>query len=123
MNACNSTLWMGNIENWMSYSYLQELLKSANIHPKRITLKNYQTKRGCAFLEFYNREMAKNVLTECNNKIINGIQLKFNWVRSLEQKYNCSKITKFTVCQKIFLYLLFNNSFLLEISINLYHLM
>ena len=123
MNASNSTLWMGNIENWMSYSYLQQLLKSANIYPKRITLKNYQTKRGCAFLEFYNREMAKNVLTECNNKIINGIQLKFNWVRSLEQKFNCSKITKFTVSTKIFLYLLFNNSFLLEISINLYHLM
>jgi len=102
MNASNSTLWMGNIENWMSYSYLQELLKSANIHPKKITLKNYQTKRGCAFLEFYNREMAKNVLTECNNKIINGIQLKFNWVRSLAQKYNCSKITKFTVSQKYF---------------------
>ena len=115
MNASNSTLWMGNIENWMSYSYLHELLKSANIHPKRITLKNYQTKRGCAFLEFYTREMAKNVLTECNNKIINDIQLKFNWVRSLEQKYNCSKITKFTVSKKIFLYLLFNNSFLLVI--------
>ena len=123
MNSSNCTLWMGNIENWMSYSYLHELLKSANIHPKRITLKNYQTKRGCAFLEFYTREMAKNVLTECNNKIINGIQLKFNWVRSLEQKYNCSKITKFTVSKKIFLYLLFNNSFLLVIQINPYHLM
>ena len=123
MNASNSTLWMGNIENWMSYSYLQELLKSANIYPKRITLKNYQTKRGCAFLEFYNREMAKNVLTECNNKIINGIQLKFNWVRSLEQKFNCSKITKFTVSKKIFLFLLNNNSFLLVILINQYHSM
>ena len=123
MNSSNCTLWMGNIENWMSYSYLHELLKSANIHPKRLTLKNYQTKRGCAFLEFYTREMAEKVLTEWNNKIFNGIQLKFNWVRSLEQKYNCSKITIFTVSKKIFLCLyIFSNSFLLVILINQYHL-
>ena len=102
MNASNSTLWMGNIENWMSYSYLQELLKSANIYPNRIVLKNYKTKRGCAFLEFISKEMAEYVLTEYNNKIINGIQLKFNRVHSLEQKYNYSKITKFTVSQKYF---------------------
>ena len=97
MNASINTLWMGNIENWMSQNYLYDLLKSANIFPKRITIKNYQNKRGCAFLEFYSPEMAKFVLTEYNNKIINGVQLKFNWVHSLEQKYNCLKIPKFTV--------------------------
>ena len=97
MNASIKTLWMGNIENWMSQSYLYDLLKSANIYPNRITIKNYPNKRGCAFLEFYSPEMAKFVLTEYNNKIINGVQLKFNWVHSLEQKYNSSKITKFTV--------------------------
>ena len=97
MNASNNTLWMGNIENWMSQSYLYNLLKSANIYPKKITIKNYPNKRGCAFLEFFSPEMAKNVLTEFNNTIINGVQLKFNWVHSLEQKYNCLKIPKFTV--------------------------
>ena len=97
MNISNSTLWMGNIENWMSYKYLNDLLKSANISPNRIILKNYKNKRGCAFLEFISKEMAEYVLTEYNNKIINGIQLKFNRVHSSEQKYNHSKITKFTV--------------------------
>ena len=97
MNSSNSTLWMGNIENWMSHSYVSDLLKAANIFPNRITIKSYPNKRGCAFLEFFSPEMAKFVLTECNNKIINGVQLKFNWVYSLEKKYNCSKITKFTV--------------------------
>jgi RNA recognition motif-containing protein len=99
MNTSKSTLWMGNIENWMTHSYLYDLLKSSNIYPNKITIKNYQNKRGCAFLEFSSPEMAKFVLTEYNNKIINGVQLKFNWVHSLEQKYNCSKITKFTVRQ------------------------
>ena len=97
MNGSTNTLWMGNIENWMSQSYLYDLLKAANIYPNRITIKSYPNKRGCAFLEFYSPEMANFVLTEYNNKIINGVQLKFNWVHSLEQKYNCLKVTKFTV--------------------------
>ena len=97
MNSSKCTLWMGNIENWMSQSYLFNLLKDANIYPNKITIKSFPSKRGCAFLEFFSPEMAKFVLTEYNNKIINGIQLKFNWVHSLEQKYNCSKIVKFTV--------------------------
>ena len=45
--------------------------------------------------------------TNYNNKIINGVQLKFNWVHSLEQKANFSKITKFTV--RYLYYFFFNN--------------
>ena len=97
MNGSTNTLWMGNIENWMSQSYLFDLLKAANIYPNRITIKNYPNKRGCAFLEFSSKEIAQKILVEYNNKEINGIKLKFNWVHSLEQKYNSSKITKFTV--------------------------
>ena len=67
--------------------------------------------------------MAQYVLTEYNNKIINGIQLKFNWVHSLQQKYNASKITKFTVRKNIIIILFLLISFLLEILINQYHLM
>ena len=88
---------MGNIENWMSHSYLVDLLKSVNIYPNKITIKNYPNKRGCAFLEFFSPEMAQHVLTEYNNKIVNGVMLKFNKVHSLEQKYNSAKIAKFTV--------------------------
>ncbi len=97
MNSSANTLWMGNIENWMSYNYISDLLKTANIYPSKITIKNYPNKRGCAFLEFFSHEMANFVLTEYNNKIINGVHFKFNWVYSLEQKYKCSKIPKFTV--------------------------
>ena len=97
MTTTKSTLWMGNIEKWMNHVYLYNLLKSANIYPNRITIKNYKSKRGCAFLEFFSPEMAKFVLTEYNNKVINGVKLEFNWVHSSEQKYKFSKIIKFTV--------------------------
>lgn len=97
MTSSNSTLWMGNIEKWMDHAYLYNLLKTANIYPNRITIKNYKSKRGCAFLEFFSHKMANYVLTEYNNKVINGVKLKFNWVHSLEQKYQLSKIVKFTV--------------------------
>ena len=97
MTNSTRTLWMGNIENWMTPNYLSNLLKSANIYPNRITIKNYPNKRGCAFLEFLSPEMANYILTEFNKKVINGIELKFNKVHSLEQKYNSSKIIKFTV--------------------------
>ena len=33
---------MGNIEKWMNHVYLYNLLKSANIYPNRITIKNYK---------------------------------------------------------------------------------
>ena len=112
MTSSNCTLWMGNIEKWMSHSYLSNLLKSIKINPKRITIKNYKSKRGCAFLEFSSQELAKNVLDEYNNKKCNGIKLKFNWVHSLTQKYNNNKITKFTVRKN---YFIFQNSFSLVI--------
>ena len=97
MDFSTSTLWMGNIEKWMTHSFLGELLNAANIYPKKIIIKNYKIKRSCAFLEFNSPEMAGYVLTEYNNKIFNGFQFKLNRVHSLEQKYNCSKIIKFTV--------------------------
>ena len=119
MTSQNSTLWMGNIEHWMSHSYLQNLLHSMNIYPNKIILKNYKNKRGCAFLEFLSSKMANQVLTEYNNKVINGIQLKFNWVHSLQEKYNCSKVTKFTVRQNNYYYI-YIYSYLLVILISRY---
>ena len=97
MSANNRTLWMGNIENWMSYDYLYDLLREGEIFPKGIIIKNYTNKRGCAFLEFFSHEQAKETLEKCNGKIVNGIQLIFNWVYSFEQKFPSSKIKKFTV--------------------------
>ena len=97
MNKHNKTLWMGNIEPWMNISFLSSLLNSIEIFPQRIIMKNPPNKRGCAFLEFKTQELAENVLNNFNGKKINNLELKFNWVRTLEEKYSAKKITKFTV--------------------------
>ena len=46
--------------------------------------------------------MAQNVLNKYNNKTIKGVKLQFNWVHSLEQKYNLTKIIKFTVSKNYY---------------------
>ena len=97
MNTHLKTLWMGNIEPWMNISFLSSLLNSIEIFPQRIIMKNPPNKRGCAFLEFKTQELAENVLNNFNGKKINNLELKFNWVRTLEEKYSAKKITKFTV--------------------------
>jgi RNA recognition motif-containing protein len=97
MNTKHKTLWMGNIEPWMNISFLSSLLNSIEIFPQRIIMKNPPNKRGCAFLEFKTQELAENVLNNFNGKKINNLELKFNWVRTLEEKYSAKKITKFTV--------------------------
>jgi RNA recognition motif-containing protein len=88
---------MGNIEKWMSHSYLSNLLKSINIYPKRITIKNYKSKRGCAFLEFLSHEKAEEILNSFNGKKINNLELRFNWLKTLEEKLSIPQIKKFTV--------------------------
>jgi len=88
---------MGNIEPWMNHTLLASLLNSINIFPRRTIVKNPSNKRGCAFLEFNNKEQAEFVLNNFNGKIVNNLELKFNWVRTIEEKYTSPKITKFTV--------------------------
>ena len=97
MNTHHKTLWMGNIEPWMNHTLLASLLNSINIFPRRTIVKNPSNKRGCAFLEFNNKEQAEFVLNNFNGKIVNNLELKFNWVRTIEEKYTSPKITKFTV--------------------------
>ena len=104
MTSPNSTLWMGNIEKWMNHTYLYNLLKSANIYPNKIIIKNYKSKRGCAFFDSLNYDSFDITLTEHNNKIVNGVKLQFNWVHSLEQRCNLAKITKFTVRNIFFIF-------------------
>ena len=88
---------MGNIEPWMNSIFLSTLLCELNILPQKIIVKNPPNKRGCAFLEFDSRSIAENVIKNFNGKIINGLELKFNWVKSFEEKYSQPKINKFTV--------------------------
>lgn len=97
MNSKQATLWMGNIESWMNHHFVSYILNKANIHPTRIVVKNPSNKRGCAFLIFNSHEEANNILENFNGKKIDGLNLKFNWVRSMEEKYSSAKIIKFTV--------------------------
>ena len=97
MNTYHKTLWMGNIEPWMNHAFLTSLLNNLNIFPKKIMIKNPQNKRGCAFLEFNTQEEAHLVLNNFNGKIVNNLELKFNWVKTFEEKYSTQKIAKFTV--------------------------
>ena len=103
-NKYHRTLWMGNIESWMTHSYLTSYLNSIQIYPKSITLKNPQNKRGCAFLEFSSKEQADSVLKNFNGKNFNNFILKLNRVKTFEEKFSTKKITKFTVrIKKIFI--------------------
>ena len=97
MNAYHKTLWMGNIESWMTIPFLSSILKEMNIFPQRIILKNPPNKRGCAFLEFNTKDEAENTLKNFNGKYFYNFEIKFNWVRTLEEKYSAQKIKKFTV--------------------------
>lgn len=96
-NKYHKTLWMGNIESWMTHSLLTSYLNSIQIFPQRIILKNPPNKRGCAFLEFNAKQQAEFVLKNFNGKNIKNLELKFNWVRTFEEKFSTPKITKFTV--------------------------
>ena len=98
----NKTLWLGNIESWMDSYYIKETLKQLGIFPIKITIKAKNGKRGCAFLEFNTQEQAEYILNNFNGKIFNNLELKFNWVRTFEEKYSTPKITKFTVSNSYF---------------------
>ena len=84
------------------------LLNSINIFPLRTIVKNPSNKRGCAFLEFNTKEQAEFILNNFNGKIINNFELKFNKVKTIEEKYSEPKITKFTVSNY---FLILNNIF------------
>ena len=64
MNEKERTLWMGNIEPWMSKYYLLSILNKLNIFPNKINLKKFDNKKGCALLEFLSREVAEEILNK-----------------------------------------------------------
>ena len=96
-NKYHRTLWMGNIQSWMTHSFLSSFLNSIRIFPKTITLKNPQNKRGCAFLEFESKEQAEFIMKNFNGKNFNNFTMKFNRVKTLQEKISTQKIIKFTV--------------------------
>jgi hypothetical protein len=116
MNQKSKTLWMGNIDTWMTKSYLLSLLNKVNIFPIKITLKTSQGKRGCAFLEFPNQEITEEILNNFNGIKVDDLELRFNHVKTYEEKYT-SQIIKFTVKKYIFNYIILFFSYSLEILI------
>lgn len=97
MNKCQRTLWMGNIDSWMNSNILSTILAKINIFPQKIIVKNPLNKRGCAFLEFDSKTTAENIIKNFNGKKLVGLELKFNWVKTFEEKLSIPKINKFTV--------------------------
>ena len=97
MSHKNKTLWMGNIETWMTKYYISSLLNKINIFPCKISLKASLNKRGCASLEFFSHEEAEKILNNHNGTIIKNFEFRFNWVKSLEDKNAIPQLKKFTV--------------------------
>ena len=97
MTQKDRTLWMGNIEPWMTKYYLLSSLNKMNIFPNRISIKRYQNKRSCAFLEFLSHEIAEEILNKFNGKYMNNIQLIFNRVKNSNEQSKTSQNIKFTV--------------------------
>ena len=86
MTQKDKTLWMGNIEPWMTKFSLISILNKMKIFPTKINIKKFPNKRSCAFLEFLSHEIAEDILQRFNGKYINNIELKFNWVKKSEDK-------------------------------------
>ena len=98
MTEKDKTLWMGNIEPWMTNNYLLSALNKINIFPNKIDIKKFQNKRSYAFLEFSSHEIAEEILNKYNGKYMNNILLKFNWVkRQKEQNMINKNMMIFTV--------------------------
>ena len=97
MTAKERTLWMGNIEPWMTKNYILSALNNINIFPNKIDIKKFQNKRCYAFLEFLSHEIAEEILNKFNGKYINNIMLKFNWVKKQKEQNVINKNMVFTV--------------------------
>lgn len=98
MTQKDRTLWMGNIEPWMTKNYILSSLNKINIFPNKINVKKLTNRRCFAFLEFLSHEIAEEILNKFNGKYMNNIKLKFNWVKRTNKEENQSNQNiKFTV--------------------------
>ena len=97
MAKTDRTLWMGNIEPWMSKYYLLSALNKINIFPNKINIKRFENKRSCAFLEFLTHEIAEEILNKFNGKYINNLLFKLNWVKKQKEQNITNQNINFTV--------------------------
>ena len=60
------TLWMGNIENWMTENYINQILNKININPIKIRILQNDNPKSCCFIEFDTPEIANFILEKYN---------------------------------------------------------
>ena len=82
--STDNILWMGNIEPWMTESFIMKSFNYYNITPANIKLiKDRETNliKNYCFVYFNNVKESSNILLKLNGKIIPGTSLKFklNW--------------------------------------------
>lgn len=89
-----NTLWMGDIEPWMTESIIINSFQYFNIYPANVKLikdKKKKINRTYCFVKFKNSEDVNNALIHLNGKKLPlcNINFKLNWA-----DYNVSNITK-----------------------------
>ena len=82
--STDNILWMGNIEPWMTESFIMKSFNYYNITPANIKLiKDRETNliKNYCFVYFNNVKEASNILIKLNGKLIPGTSIKFklNW--------------------------------------------
>ena len=79
------TLWMGNIENWMSENYINQILNKINIKPIKIRILQNDNPKSCCFIQFETPEIANFILEKYNRVKLNDFVLKLNKVNKKEK--------------------------------------
>ena len=82
--STENNLWMGDIEAWMTESFIIQAFNHYNINPSGVKLiKNRETNtnKNYCFINFSNIKDANSTLSLLNGKIIPGTSIKFklNW--------------------------------------------
>ena len=82
------TLWMGNIENWMTENDINLILNSINLKPIKIRILKNENPKICCFIEFDSSETADFVLEKFNGLKINNLILNLKRVIPKKKENN-----------------------------------
>ena len=84
MSQVNKMLWMGNIQNWMTESNIESLLRKLKIYPVQIILKKSKKNKKYAYLQFLSHERAEEILNQYNGVMINHMELRLDWIKNFD---------------------------------------
>ena len=82
------TLWMGNIENWMTENDINLILNSINLKPIKIRILKNENPKICCFIEFDSSETADFVLEKFNGLKLNNLILNLKRVIPKKKENN-----------------------------------